>query len=232
MKKVLPLVIIALTLVCCGRRSRVIPAATLSDIYADMFLADQWVAQNQRARRIADTSNFYAPILKGYGYTVEDYDASVKHYLRKPDKYAKILKVAGAKLTRKAKRLEAIEDALAKRVKFSPYKPSEFRYDTLRFRDDTLGLWPNDSSFIVEEPVDTVAALDTVAVSDSLAVLDSLAVGADSLAVKKDSLTNNQSYGKERNLEEVLLIYGSDDTPNRRHSRLRQDSSGQGKPSR
>ena len=226
MKKFLPLVLVALALVCCGRRSRVIPAGTLADIYADMFMADQWLLQNTRARKTADTSNFYAPIFKEYGYTVEDYDASVKHYLRKPDKYAKILKAAGAKLTRKAKRLEAIEDALQKRVRFSPYTPSKFRYDTLRFRDDTLGLWPNDSSFRVEEPVDTVAVVDTVALADSLTA------AVDSLAVTKDSLTNNQSYGKERNTEEVLLIHGSDDTPHRRHPRLRQDASGQGEPSR
>ena len=222
MNRALPLFLIALTLVCCGRKARVIPAATLSEIYSDMFMADQWLAQNSRARRTADTSNFYAPIFKEYGYTVEDYDASVKHYLRKPDKYAKILKAAGAKMTRKAKRLEAIEDALAKRVKFSPYTPSRFRYDTLRFKDDTLGLWPNDSSFKVEEPVDTVAVAD----------LDSLAVSLDSLAVKIDSLTNNQSYGKERNPEEMLLIHGPDDTPNRRHPLIRPNFGGQGEQAR
>ena len=220
MKRALPLFLIALTLVCCGRKARVIPAATLSEIYSDMFMADQWLAQNSRARRTADTSNFYAPIFKEYGYTVEDYDASVRHYLRKPDKYAKILKAAGAKLTKKAKRLEAIEDALQKRVKFSPYTPSKFRYDTLRFKDDSLGLWPNDSSFRVEEPADTVA------------VFDSLAAALDSLAIKIDSLTNNQLYGKERNPEEMLLIHGSDNAPNRRHPRLRQDLSGQGEQAR
>ena len=226
MKKVLPILLTALVLASCAHRSRVIPAATLSDIYVDMFMADQWLAKNSRARKTADTTNFYAPILREYGYTVQDYDASVKHYLRNPDKYAKILKSAGAKMSRKAKRLQAIEDAIAKRVRFSPYQPSKFRYDTLRFKDDTLGLWPNDSSFKVDDPVDTVAMVDTVA------VLDSLAAPIDSLAVTKDSLTDNQSYGKERNPEEVLLVHGPDDTPNRRHPFLRKNLGGQGEPSR
>ena len=229
MKKFVPIVLIALTLVCCGRRSRVIPAATLSDIYVDMFMADQWVAQNSRARKTADTSNFYAPIFDKYGYTVEDYDASVKHYLRKPDKYAKILKAAGAKMSRKAKRLEAIEDAIAKRVKFSPYVPVHFRYDTLRFRDDTLGLWPNDSSFRV---ADTLALADSLAARDSLSVaLDTLAVPADSLAVK-DTIINNQSYGQEKRLEKVFLLHGSDDLANRRYPDLREGLSGKGEPTR
>ena len=223
MRKFLPLVLVLLALFSCGRRSRVIPASTLSDIYADMFMADQWLSQNSRARRTADTSNFYAPILREYGYTVEDYDASVKHYLRKPDKYAKILKAAGAKLSKKAKRLEAIEDALLKRVKFSPYKPSIFCYDTLRFKDDTLGLWPNDSSFAKDAPADTLAVSDTLAAPDSLAVaVDTLTrVKPLSIDIKKLQ-TNDQPYGKERHSEEMLLIHGSDDTPHRGHSDLRE----------
>ena len=221
MRKILPLVLVLLALFSCGRRSRVIPENTLSDIYADMFMADQWIAQNNRARRTADTSNFYAPILREYGYTVEDYDASVKHYLRTPDKYAKILKAAGAKLSKKAKRLEAIEDAIAKRVRFSPYKPSKFRYDTLRFKDDTLGLWPNDSTFSSEAPV-----------LDTLAVVDSLSAAMDSLAVQIDSSTNNQSYGKERNPEKVFLLHGSDDTPYRGHFELRKKLGRQSEPTR
>ena len=180
MRKFGVVVLIALALSSCGRKARVIPASTMSDIYADMFMADQWVAQNSRSRRVADTSDFYGPIFEKYGYTVEDYDASVSHYLHKPDKYAKILKITATKLSRQEKRLQAYEDALAKAVKFSPYKPTEFRYDTLRFRDDTLGLWPNDSSFRV--------VTDSVSVADSAAVVDSLAVAADSLAVVADPL--------------------------------------------
>lgn len=240
MKKVLPLFLVALALVCCARRSRVIPAATLSDIYVDMFMADQWVSQNTRARKTADTSNFYAPIFDKYGYTVEDYDASVKHYLRKPDKYAKILKSAGAKMNRQLKRLEAIEDAIQKRVKFSPYKPEKFRYDTLRFKDDTLGLWPNDSSFIDKVALrDSLARLDSLALADSLALRDSLArvdslAKADSIAraeaaKKEETIKKDKSYGSKDRSEKMLLLHGSDDAQNRGHAKLREVPGGQGK---
>ena len=211
--------VLLLALVSCRRDGRVIPASTLSDIYADMFMADQWVAQNSRARRTADTSDFYGPIFDKYGYTVEDYDASVRHYLQKPDKYAKILKGAGAKLSKQEKRLQAYEDAASKVVRFSPYVPTKFRYDTLRFRDDTLGLWPNDSSFVV--PSDSVA-VDSLAVSaDSLARAD-FPVRADSSAragavtIKKD-----KPYGQKEHSEKVLLLYGPDDAQDRGHSKLR-----------
>lgn len=249
MKKVLPLVLVALVLASCLHRSRVIPAAKLSDIYVDMFMADQWVAQNQRARKTADTSNLYAPILEKYGYTVEDYDASVKHYLRKPDKYAKILKSAGAKLNRQAKRLEAIEDAIQKRVKFSPYKPEKFRYDTLRFKDDSLGLWPNDSSFVDRGALrDSLSRLDSLALADSLALRDSLArrdsiARRDSLArvdsiarlavPKKEVITNNdKTYGSKERSEKVLLLHGPDNAQDRGHSKLREVPGGQGKQTR
>ena len=231
MKKVLPLVLVALALVCCSRRSRVIPASTLSDIYVDMFMADQWIAQNQRARKTADTSNIYAPIFDKYGYTVEDYDASVRHYLRKPDKYAKILKSAGSKLGRQAKRLEAIEDAIQNRVKFSPYRPEKFRYDTLRFKDDSLGLWPNDSSFFDRGALrDSLARVDSLARRDSLARVDSIA----RLAVpKKEVITNNdKSYGSKDRSEKVLLLHGPDNAQDRGHSKLREVPGGQSKQTR
>lgn len=158
----------------CRSRARVIPASEFSEIYAEMLLADQWIAQNGRARRTADTTAFYRPILEKYGYSVEDYDASVAHYLRTPEKYAKILKATSASLNARAKRLQSIEDAIAKQPHFSAYTPLEFRFDTLVFRDST-GLWPNDSSFRVAE-------------RDSSALqLDSLEVGADSLLFKADS---------------------------------------------
>ena len=56
---------LALTLLLtlgCGRRARVIPQDKMSDIYAEMLLADQWISSNLKARRVADTTLFYAPI--------------------------------------------------------------------------------------------------------------------------------------------------------------------------
>ncbi|MBO4606120.1 MAG: DUF4296 domain-containing protein [Bacteroidales bacterium] len=248
--KIRPLVLLVLVLAIasCARKARVIPAATMSDIYADMFMADQWLSQNPRARRVADTSNFYAPIFDKYGYTVEDYDATVRHYLRKPDKYAKILKAAGAKLNRQAKRLQAIEDAAQKIVKFSPYQPSYFRYDTLRFKDDTLGLWPNDSSFKPEPlldslllkldslrfPIDTLkAAADTIAPSAPSVIPSAPSViPSEAKESPKDTTIKEQKYGQEKHPKKVFLIHGSDDAAHRRHSDVREVPGGQSEPAR
>ncbi len=195
--------LLLLTVLSCGacqkHRAKVIPASALSEIYADMFMADQWIQQNSRARRTADTMALYRPILEKYGYTVEDYDASVAYYLHKPDKYSKILKNTSASLNARADRLQKIEDAIAKRPKFSPYTPTLFRYDTLVFKDDTTGFWPNDSSFVSEE--DSIIVDCLVLQPDSLAVhVDSLAVAADSLqpASRPDSINTILPANREQ----------------------------------
>lgn len=131
----------------CERRARVIPADTFSEIYADMFLADQWIASNSRYRRKADTSLFYVPIFGKYGYSLKDYDLSVRYYLESPDKYAKILKQSAALLEKDFKRLKKIEDAINKRPVFEPYKPEYFDKDSLMLKD-TLKMWPNDSTIL------------------------------------------------------------------------------------
>lgn len=82
---------IILILSSCEPRVRVIPRDKLAEIYADMYVSDQWVASNPQERDLAETSWIYEPIFKKYGYTLEDYQKSVRYYLRDPEKYAKIL---------------------------------------------------------------------------------------------------------------------------------------------
>lgn len=200
---------LAVLLFCsCGRGTRVIPESVLSDIYVEMFLADQWIQQHSRSRKTADTTNFYLPIFEKYGYGLDDYRHSVEHYLREPDDYARILKTASSKLTAEAKRLQEIEDAIANIPKFSPYVPTEFRYDTLVFRDST-GFWPNDSTFAP--------------------VADSLVLQCDSLAaMRPDSLENividsTQTkilkYDRQQvDSQKVFLIHGLDDSASGRHA--------------
>lgn len=202
---------LAMLLVCsCGRKARVIPESVLSDIYAEMFLADQWVQQNSRARKTADTTNFYLPIFEKYGYGLDDYRHSVEHYLRKPDDYARIVKSASSKLTSEAKRLQEIEDAIANMPKFSPYVPSEFRFDTLVFKDGT-GFWPNDSSFVTVAPADSLAGQ-----CDSIAAMQ-----PDSLdnIVSDSTHTKILKYDRQQvDSQKVFLINGLDDSAPGRHA--------------
>lgn len=198
----------AVLLFCsCGQRVRVIPESVMSDIYAEMFLADQWVHQNSKFRKTADTTNFYLPIFEKYGYGLDDYRHSVEHYLRKPDDYARIVKIASSKLTAEAKRLQEIEDAIANMPKFSPYVPTEFRYDTLVFKDNT-GLWPNDSSFV------PAAAADSLADSADALQLDTL-----ENIVLDSTQTKILKYDRQQvDSQKVFLIHGLDDSASGRHA--------------
>jgi len=138
--------------VSCSGRGRVIPASKLSDIYAEMFLADQWLTSHYSERRVADTSLFYEPIFKKYGYTLEDYDASVHHYIEKPDDYAKILKTASLKLDDKAKYLRKVDDYYSNRKVIDSYKEKSFDLQTL-IPEDTMMIWRRLDSLSVRDSV-------------------------------------------------------------------------------
>lgn len=138
--------------VSCSGRGRVIPASKLSDIYAEMFLADQWLTSHYSERRVADTSLFYEPIFKKYGYTLKDYDASVHHYIEKPDDYAKILKTASLKLDDKAKYLRKVDDYYSNRKVIDSYKEKSFDLQTL-IPEDTMMIWRRLDSLSVRDSV-------------------------------------------------------------------------------
>lgn len=76
----------------CRTHGHVIPMNTLSEIYADMLVADEWVRSNDAYRRQADTCLFYDPIFERYGYNFEDYEASVEYYLRDPMRFSKVFR--------------------------------------------------------------------------------------------------------------------------------------------
>ena len=81
-----------LLMISCGGDGRVIPKKKMSEIYADMFTADQWISQNYKASRVADTTMVYEAIFEKYGYDSEDYRKSVDHYIQDPDRFARILR--------------------------------------------------------------------------------------------------------------------------------------------
>ena len=99
MKKALRIfaVIAALVLVIsCSKKAehKIIPAATLSKIYAEMLLSDQWLVGNKQYSKIADTTLVYEPIFNKYGYTTDDYIATVDYYLYDPEHFTKIARKA------------------------------------------------------------------------------------------------------------------------------------------
>lgn len=89
----LPLVLFFLAMTfSCTDGGKVIPKKKMVRIYADMFVADQWLNQNYKAERVADTSFVYEAIFEKYGYDSEDYRASVDYYIQDPDRFARILR--------------------------------------------------------------------------------------------------------------------------------------------
>jgi len=130
--------LLGLLLASCGGRPRIIPRATLTDIYVDMFLADQWLKDHVSERSRADTSLFYDPIFARYGYTFEDYDASVKHYLEDPEKFSKVFRDAADKLKKREAFYEKKVNQLRKVKEFNDYFLG--KYSSVDFDSDTL-LW-------------------------------------------------------------------------------------------
>ncbi len=96
-----------LILASCGRRERVIPRDELAEIYADMFVLDQWLNDNGSLRRSADTSMVYAPVLEKYGYDYDDYLNSLGYYMKDPARYSKILRTTSEILNRRLSDLKA-----------------------------------------------------------------------------------------------------------------------------
>ena len=130
----------------CGRKPRVIPEKKLVRIYTDMFLLDQWIRDHAEARPAADTTLFFDPVFRRYGYTFEDYNRSVEYYVDHPDKYSEILTTASERLRAEAQRQEAVLAAISKReAELDEYRkafrPSDYSTDSLRWsRPGTL--WP------------------------------------------------------------------------------------------
>lgn len=181
---VLTVLLLFLSLGACKRKARVIPENKLADIYAEMFLADQWLSTNYSYKRVADTTLFYEPIFEKYGYNLEDFNESMRHYVKNPDKYAKILKSAGLKLDAQAKRLKKVEDYYNNRERFSPYIPKTFNLETLMSQDTMMTVSVRDIyNSLIPDLADSLASRDSLSVQDSLLVKDSLAI-ADTVAVK------------------------------------------------
>ncbi len=195
----------------CSKKGRVIPEDKFSEIYAEMFLADQWLTSHYSERTKADTTLFYEPIFRKYGYSLKDYDASVKHYIRKPDDYAKMLKTTSLRLDKKANYLKKVDDYYSKRRSVSPYEPKNFDLQTL-MAEDTMMRWHiSDTARVVEvvesadtlsdkpcAPIDSLAGKvlpDSAKVFEKTLVLDTVAKGSSlrNIAIRERSIQESSS---------------------------------------
>jgi hypothetical protein len=188
MKRFLHIVLVLLVAVAC-RGPRVIPKDTMTDIYTDMFLADQMVRDADIPRAQMDTMLLYEAVFEKYGYDTEDYLYSLRYYLKDPERFGKVFENV-------AKRLEGEVDALKKIVELRNRIASKRDAD-YPLVDSLLSPFSKESVFVglarVERDTSRYPAWFRLAAvhEDTLMVsVDSLAAlrGPDSLSKEKPSL--------------------------------------------
>lgn len=104
LKQILPIVVVA-SVVGCGKMG-IISKGTMSDIVAQMYLADQFVERNPDMRGQTDSLAVYPAVIEMNGHTVDEYRESIRYYLQRDDEYNKILKNAMTLLEEHAKVLD------------------------------------------------------------------------------------------------------------------------------
>ncbi len=186
------LLVLPCLLAGCAQRGRVIPEEKMSRIYEDMLLADQWLRDHPDSRKAADTTLFFDPIFKRYGYSFEDFDRSVNYYVDHPEQYTKILTGASERLSRENERLQQLRDARIaaeqERDRLHALYKSDWNFsdDSLRWAQDRI-LWP-----VRDTAVRDTAARDSLARPDSLALAESARKPAgrllDSLARQENNI--------------------------------------------
>ena len=183
MKRFLHIVLVLLLAVAC-RGPRVIPKDTLTDIYTEMFIADQMVRDADIPRAQMDTMLLYEAVFQKYGYDTDDYLNSVRFYLKDPERFAKVFENV-------AKRLQGEVDALDKIVRHQEWVASKLGAKRPQL-DSILAPFSEESVYVGLARVarDTSrypAWFRLVAVHE-----DTLMISVDSLAalMAKDSLAS------------------------------------------
>ena len=170
----------ALAFSSCSKGGRVLSEHKMEMLYTDMFLADQWLRDHPKYRAMADTTLFFDPIFEKHNITFEDYDASLKYYVSKPELLAEITQKASARLSKMADIMSKEVERLAEIDRTN--KANRISHEFVDFES----LEPRSEYF---------SFTDSVSVhSDSLSLaLDSLAFAPDSLAYAQDSLATRDS---------------------------------------
>ena len=205
---------VGLSLASCGKKERVIPREKMAEIYAEMYVLDQWLDDNRSLRREADTSLVYAPVLDKYGYTYDDYLNSVDVYMKDPTRYSRILRrtseILGSRLTELKAEKKAQEDALKESRRLDSLRNLiHLNVDSLM--NSMVRTAPSDSLVTAFDSLGFVdfrfvQTSDTTYDGPAMVIRrDSLAVTSDSLTVLKDTLpekaevdgTKSEVTGKE-----------------------------------
>lgn len=162
-------VVVAYAVMGCGGKG-IINKDAMSRIVAQMYLADQYVERNPDMNGQTDSLAVYQAVIERNGHTVEEYYASVKHYLQKDDEYNKILKRAMSSMEEYLKVLDA-EVLRLEKLRRGPTKwwaldsvrkmnPSELLYNPVMrgvrwmvIPQEKIEKWTMGDSAVVDIPV-------------------------------------------------------------------------------
>ena len=203
------------SLASCGKRSRVIPRGDMARIYAEMFVIDQRIYFDREARGMADSLLVYEPIFEKYGYTSDDYRQSMAHYIKDPDRYARILRESTViletrlrELRAEKEKLDLLSKGMAASAVFAPERifflsgmanKDLLTVDSLSFFIDSTG---GAFDFDVQKGYDTVYSGPVFRVmSDTLTAGDSVRTVEDSIAVAVPENGRNASRMPVRKLK-------------------------------
>jgi hypothetical protein len=171
------------------RGPRVIPKDTLTDIYVDMLMADQFVREENISRKQLDTMLVYEAVFNKYGYDTDDYLNSVRYYLKDPERYAKVFEDV-------AKRLQGEVDALEKIIEHQEWlkRMGEKRPQI----DSILAPFSKENVFfglarVARDTSRYPAWFRLVAVHE-----DTLMIPLDSLKARKDTVEANSPVMDEK----------------------------------
>ena len=156
----------------CTHRARMIPDRKLKRIYFEMFIADQWLRDTPSARDKADTTLFFEPIFRKYGFTFEDYTYTVSEKVKSPEEFSALLAEVSEdlkKISEEDKKIIEAREAIASEIrKLGRYDPQDFSTDSSRWEGPKT-LWP---IFEAAAPDSIVMKLDTLPVDEPANKLD------------------------------------------------------------
>lgn len=178
MKRFLQIFLIIFVLaasVACEHKPKVLKPKKMSEIYADLFIADSWLRDNQDKRRKADTTLFLDPIFEDHKVDYKDFYVSIEYYTAHPDEYSDILTGAIDIMQERYEIISVLSEQynLAEEVrkKLPKYHIINFGADSMKALGDRA-FWHPDSLSVV----DSIPQLDTLVRKDTLALtaLDTL----------------------------------------------------------
>ena len=218
MKRYIHIVLLFLLVAAC-RGPRVIPKDTLTDIYVDMLMADQYVREENISRKQLDTTLVYEAVFEKYGYDTDDYLHSVRHYLKDPERFAKVFEDVAKRLEGEVSALDKIiehQEWVAEKMNakypqidslLAPFSKDNVYVGLARVTRDT-SLYPTWFRLVAAHEDSLMVPVDSLkAAADSLtAPADSLKVQVDSLKAPADSLVRIDTTKKLKPLEEPLIV--------------------------